>query len=135
MPIACTTVLGPVTASPPAKTPGRLVASVAGSASKQLHLLVLTFSFSRPARSGSCEIAEITTSQGSTKFEPSTGTGRRRPLLSGSPSSIFWTSRPVTFPFAPTTRTGATRVWIFTPSTSASSISQALAGISAWVRR
>ena len=66
MPIAWTTVLGPVTTSPPAKTPGRLVASVAGSVSKHCHLLVLRFSPSRPARSGSWLIAAISTSQGST---------------------------------------------------------------------
>ncbi len=51
------------------------------------------------------------------------------PLSSGSPSSIFMTSMPVTF-FLPTIFTGETKNWVLTPSASASSISQSKAGIS-----
>ena len=64
------------------------------------------------------------------------GLGLRRPLWSGSPSSMRMHSTPATRPFSPrSTRTGATRKSIFTPSCSASPISISFAGISLRVRR
>ena len=48
--------------------------------------------------SGAWPMAEMTISTGSRVSDPATGTGRRRPLASGSPNSMRRTSRWVTFP-------------------------------------
>ena len=129
---------GPVMASPPAKTPGALVRNVSGSASMLFHLVILIgprVVFSSPTRSGSWPIAEIAQSQAKRNSEPLTWTGRRRPLASGSPSSIRKHSRPMSRPLSMTARLGATKNWISTPSSRASWTSASSAGISLAVRR
>ena len=67
---------------------------------------------------------------------PSSGTGRRRPEASGSPSSMRCISMPATLLAASvTTRTGAQSSSSLTPSSSASSTSVWWAGISLRERR
>ncbi len=75
-------------------------------------------------------MAVITLLAAITNSLPAIGTGRGRPLASAGPSSM---RMQVTWPGA--MRTGAHRYSIATPSSSASAISSAEAGISAWVRR
>ncbi len=129
---AFTTVWGPVTTSPPENTPGILVAKVTGSTSILFHLLTETpLPSVRKDKSASWPMAGITASHGTMNSEPLISMGRRRPLASGSPSSIRVHSIPVTLPFSPMTRFGATRNSIRTPSSNASSISSGDAGISA----
>ena len=80
-------------------------------------------------------MAGMMASTGISNSDPGTGSGRRRPLLSGSPRRILLhTSAAALLPSA-LTLTGAARKWNSTPSSSASSISQGLAGISALERR
>ncbi len=85
--------------------------------------------------SGYCPTAEMTVSTSTSYSEPSTGTGRRRPEASGSPSSIF--SSVSVFSAAPAVsmETGAASSTRRMPSSSASSISASEAGISSRVRR
>ena len=85
--------------------------------------------------SGYWPTAEITVSTSTSYSEPSTGTGRRRPEASGSPSSIL--SRVSDFTAGPSTwmETGAASSTRRMPSSSASSISASEAGISSRVRR
>ena len=64
-----------------------------------------------------------------------TSTGRRRPLASGSPSSILMRRIPVTFPSFPRISTGFVRRLNSIPSSSAWWISSSRAGISALLRR
>ncbi len=107
---AATTVAGPVTMSPPAKTPGTAVAKVTESTVRFPHLLMLKSSFlGRKERSTSCPIAGITESTLRVICDPSMGTGRRLPLSSGSPSSMRMHSIPLTFPSMPVIRWGAIR--------------------------
>ena len=128
------TVSGPETASPPAKTPSIFVCSVKSST-----IIVPNRVYS--SLSGSISwftrwpIAMITVSTSMVNSEPSIGTGRLRPLSSGSPSSIRMHSMPVTFPFWERTLTGFTSILIAMPSTSASSTSVLSAGISVRERR
>jgi len=75
------------------------------------------------SRFGTCPIAGMTVSHSMTKFEPSIGTGRRRPDASGSPSAIRWNSTPPTRPFFSTIFTGAAKNSSLMPSCSASSTS------------
>ena len=140
-PIADTTRDGPVAASPAANRYGILDCRVSGSTSMVFQRVVF-----RSARrflvcsvnetSGDWPMAVMTMSVCSRVSEPSMGTGRRLPLASGSPSSIFKYSRWVTLPSSsPIAFTGAARNTNSTPSCSAASISTSLAGISPRVRR
>ncbi len=80
-------------------------------------------------------MAAITLSQARVVSEPGLGTGRRRPLASGSPNSMVMYSRAVSLPSWPISLVGAARKWKWTPSFSASSTSMSLAGISERERR
>ena len=82
-----------------------------------------------------CPIAETAIWQGRSNSEPSSGIGRRRPDLSGSPSFIRWHRRAFSFPFSSTMPTGAASSMISIPSARQSSISIRSAGISSFVRR
>ena len=129
---ASVTVAGPVTASPPAKTPGRLVVSVLGST-----WIVLPLPMRTPKSSGvwgACPIAAIRVSNTSVNSLPLTGTGLCRPLSSGSPSFILI---QVTFNLllCLSILVGVTRYLMSIPSSSACSISAGSAGISVRVRR
>ncbi len=78
--------------------------------------------------------------QGRANSDPSTSTGRLRPEASGSPSSMRMHSSPW-IPVSPSAwasawrASGCTSSWRMIPSSSASSISSAMAGISLRVRR
>jgi len=88
------------------------------------------------SKSGLCPIAKTTKSKSTTYSLSAMGTGRRRPLESGSPNLIRIHSRPVTrFCSSPKTRTGETKYSRLIPSVSASSTSSGMAGISVRVRR
>ena len=136
--MASTTVLGPVTTSPPAKTPGRLVASVSrsirtvplGVMSTRLAPATATQSVSEPSL-----MATTSVSSGTAASVPGIGTGRRRPLASTSPSRFFTSSMPVKRPSSTRSRTGEVSVSIRMPSVIAASTSSAKAGISSRVRR
>ena len=56
---------------------------------------------------------------------PSTGTGRRRPLRSKSPSVWFWHLTATMRPPSTTASIGLVRKWMMHPSASAASISSA----------
>ena len=101
------TVRVPICASPPAKTPGRSVMSAPFATIVSRLLLRTPVSRSIQSSTGTWPIAGITVSQSIVKFEPSTGTGRRRPDASGSPSAIRWNSTPPTRPFFSMIFTGA----------------------------
>jgi len=135
--MALMTVLGPVTASPPAKNFALLVwEGMSSLTSKQDHLLTFTpLSAGTKERSGVWPMAAITVSTLRVNSEPGMATGRLRPLESKSPS--FWRrhSTPVTRPLEPTTRSGAMRYSILMPSCSAARISSAAAGMSSRRRR
>jgi len=79
-------------------------------------------------------MAPMIVSHWTVKSLPSTGTGRRLPDRSGSPSSIWMQWRCLT-PSSTVMAVGAVRNTISTPSSMASSISCGSAGISARVRR
>ena len=132
---ASTALFGPVTRSPPAKTPGIRVASVTGSASSRWMVAV---SKARPGpkklKSAVWPTAGITRSTSRVNSEPGTGTGQKRPPASGSPNSVFWATSPWTRP-SPRRRTGRVRKWNCTPSRRASSTSEARAGMRSAVRR
>ena len=129
--IASTTVLGPVTASPPAKMSGSCVCKVTGSTlTVPQSLKVQAHSSVRQAQSDSWPMAGITVSTSITNSEPGIGSGRRRPLSSGSPSCILTHSMLLTRPFSAMIRTGLVRVMISIPSSRHSSISAGSAGIS-----
>ncbi len=85
---------------------------------------------------GPVPTATIATSSGISNSEPSTGTGRRRPESSGSPSAMRMQRAPRSQPFSsPRNSTGWVRVWISTPSSFAWWTSSARPGISASDRR
>ncbi len=143
--IASMAVAAPVTTSPPEKTPSTVVSKVLSltctvcqrvrfSVSPKGSMLAV-----RPPKiCCACVLwpmAAMIQSASTTNSEPRTGLGLRRPLASGSPSSMRRHSRPAARPSLTTTRVGATRKSILTPSWSASSISISLAGISLRVRR
>ncbi len=130
---ASTTVVAPKTASPQAKTPLDEVVRTSGSTLTTSS--VSTLPSARNEKSPFCPIAGITVSTAMVNSDPLTAMGRRRPLASGSPSSIFRHSRAVTLPFSAIILEGLVRRWNFTPSSSASLISCLLAGISAFERR
>ncbi len=131
------TVCAPSTASPPANTRGSSVWKVQSSTWMVRHLVRLTPCSSLvPSSLGYWPMAVITWSHSTTNSEPSTGTGRRRPEASGSPSSMRSISMPVTLLSASArTLTGAHSSSSLTPSSSASSTSVTWAGISLRERR
>ncbi len=69
---------------------------------------------------GACATAATIVSAAITNSEPGAGMGRRRPLASGSPSSIWIHSIAFTLPSSsPMTRTGFVRIMSLMPSCSA----------------
>ncbi len=134
--IASMIMPGPVTKSPPAKTPGRLVARVLLSTTRVSHRVrSRALSAGRKERSGAWPTAAITVSASMKVSEPSIGMGRRRPLSSGSPSFIWIHCNPDTFQPSVTIRVGLTRKLILTPSARVWSYSTSVTGISARERR
>ena len=131
------TVAAPVTASPPAYTPSRLVSPPSSSVMMQPRLLVSSPGVVlRISGLGLVPMATITASTSISKAESFTGTGRRRPLSSGSPSSIAMQRRPHTKPFSsPSTSMGSDRVLKAMPSSWACSTSSLRAGSSFIERR
>ena len=126
-----------MTASPPANTPGFDVAPVRSSATIRLRGVTsspgVVFAISglvfEPA-------ATTSMSMSMTNSLPSTAVGRRRPLASGSPSSMRTHSTPDTQPFSsPRMRVGFVSSWKRMPSCSAWCTSSARAGISSRPRR
>ena len=106
-PMARMTVAEPVTASPPANTPLRLVAVVSSA------MMQPCLSESRPSvverirGLGRVPRAMMTVSHSMINSLPAFATGRRRPDSSGSPSSISMHSSPQAEPFSsPSTRWG-----------------------------
>ena len=135
-PIARMTVAAPVTASPPANTPSRVVAPSA-SATMQPRREV-----SRPAvveaisGLGDVPSAMITTSHSISKSDPGLTTGARRPLSSGSPSVISTHEMPRTRPCSsPSMRVGLVSMRNSMPSSLAWCTSSARAGNSVSLRR
>ena len=112
------TVAAPVTMSPPAHTPLLDVLPVSSSAIMYPHLLRAMSSVDWVRRGFAPEPTAITPrSHSSVNFEPSMGTGLRRPDSSGSPSSIFRHSIPTTRPWSsPRNCVGAARKKNSTPS-------------------
>ena len=138
--MASMAVAAPVTMSPPAKTPGTLVVMASGSTSTVPHRVVfssvLRVEPSRKSFSGCWPMAGKTQSASMSNSEPVTGTGRRRPLASGSPSSIRMQVTRCTRPCPSLwTATGLVSSSRRTPSFSMSSISAGWAGISLRLRR
>ncbi len=108
--MASITVFGPVTASPPANTPGILVIIVASSANSVFHLdMSISLSFGKNDRSGFWLIAGIIKSASIINSESLIGIGLARPLASGLPSFILMHSSPITLPFSPIILFGAAR--------------------------
>ena len=64
---------------------------------------------SKPATLAFWPMALMTQVTGRVSNFPSTGTGRRRPLSSGSPSSMIWSFISFTLPFSPTISAGLVR--------------------------
>src|ERR1035437_4465381 len=129
--MASMAVAAPVTPSPPENTPSTVVSKVRWLTSTVCQRVRLSDSpkgrklGTRPSTSSCTRVpwpmAAITNSQSMRNSEPRMGLGLRRPLWSGSPSSKRMHSTPATRPFTPrSTRTGATRKSLFTPSCSAS---------------
>ena len=131
------TVAAPVTASPPAYTALRVVRPSSPLVMMQPWLFV-----SRPgvvlrmSGFGLVPMDMTMQSTSSTNSLPSFTTGRRRPLASGSPSSISTQRMPHTLPSAsPSTSTGFERVLKMIPSSTACSTSSLRAGSSFMLRR
>ena len=130
------TVAAPRTMSPPANTPGMLVMPYSSAIRYPYSFTVSSGAL--PVSSGLALVPMATTtrSQSIVNSEPSILIGRRRPLLSGSPSSIFTHRRPVTHRFSsPMTSTGAVRKSNTTPSSIAWWTSSLRAGSSSAERR
>ncbi len=101
------TVAEPVTASPPAQTPFLVVRPVSVATSPPQSFVCRPGVVLEMMGFGLVPSAMTTMSHSMTYSEPGMGTGRLRPDLSGSPSSIFTHSRPVTQPLSsPITRNG-----------------------------
>jgi hypothetical protein len=97
--MASTTVLGPVTASPPAKMSASPDCRVTGSTFMvPQSLRVQAHSSVRQAQSDSWPMAGTTASTSMVNSDPATGSGRRRPDSSGSPSCMRMHSMAVTRP-------------------------------------
>ena len=130
------TVAAPVTISPPAKTPGIEVAP-SSLATILPRLLVPSSGVVCLSKGlGPCPIAITTISTSRTYSEPLISTGERRPDESGSPSSIFTHSIPLTHPFSfPRIRVGLLSSLSSIPSSLACPISSLRAGISSSLRR
>ena len=102
-PIARITVAAPVTASPPANTPGLEVAPTSSVAT--MHFLRSTSSpLVVEEISGFGEVPRdmITISTSMSNSDPGTSTGRLLPEASGSPSSMRMQRMPFTQPSSPT---------------------------------
>ena len=69
----------------------------------------------------SCPTARTTVSSSTSKREPAMGSGRRRPVASGSPRAIRSKTTPVTWR-SPRISMGAASQWIVTPRERASSM-------------
>jgi len=126
-PMAAMMEAGPVTASPPAKIP------LTDAASVSVFTATVPFLLSFRVAAGtctSCPTARMTAEASWVYSLPLTATGRGLPLASGWPRAMrMHVARPFSM------RTGAVRNSIVTPSSRASAISSAAAGISARVRR
>ncbi len=107
-PTACTMEAGPLTTSPPANTPAADVCSVTGSALMVPFLLDSTMPL-RKSRSEAWPMAGTMLSAGISNSEPGIGSGRLRPLLSGSPRRILLHTRATAFLPSALTLTGAAR--------------------------
>ena len=116
--LASIAVAAPVTTSPPAKTPSTLVSKVFASTWMVCQRVRLSVSpkgrkFETLPPSSDCTcvfwpMAAMMKSQSMVNSDPRIGFGLRRPLESGSPSSISTHSRPQTQPsLSPITFTGA----------------------------
>ena len=128
--IASTADLGPVTPSPPAKMPSSSVASVSGSVINQPPRVVLTPVFSgNTERSVAWPIAIMTVSPSTDVVTLSSKVGLNFPSASNT-AVHFLKCTPVTLPSLLTISVGPQEFIIFTPSSTASSISQGWAGIS-----
>ena len=71
--------------------------------------LRLSSTLSKPATLAFWPMAAMTQVTGRTSNLPGTGTGRRRPDSSGSPSSMTWSLISLTFPFSPMISAGVVR--------------------------
>ena len=135
-PMARITVAAPVTASPPANTPLRLVRPFSSATIQPLRFVSRPLVVDLINGLGLVPSAMMTTSQSISKLLPSFTTGLRRPLSSGSPSSISTHSIPFTHPFSsPRTRTGLVSILNSIPSCLAWCTSSTRAGSSASLRR
>ncbi|MBA7715262.1 hypothetical protein ES703_124303 [subsurface metagenome] len=130
---ASTTVLGPVTRSPPAKIPGRFVWQVSESVTRVSHFENSRASFSRKEISGFSLIETISVSSSTVNSEPSIGTGLLRPDSSKSPIFILMNSQAFNFPFLVIILFGAVKYSNFIPSINEPSTSSLYAGISSIV--
>ncbi|MNY53055.1 hypothetical protein D3C86_1887810 [compost metagenome] len=116
-PMARITVAAPVTTSPPAYTRGLLVSMVASSTIMPPQRWVERPGVvERISGLGLWPMAIMTVSSSMAKTLSAFSTGLRRPLASGSPSSISTHSMPVTQPFSPVIRTGLTKSLKWMPS-------------------
>ena len=129
------TVAAPVTASPPANTPGRVVTPFSSATRQPLRVT------SRPSvvleinGLGDVPRAMITVSVSISNSLPGMGTGLRRPLSSGSPSSMRMQRNARTQPFSsPKISTGLVSMSNTIPSSMAWCTSSRRAGSSASVR-
>ena len=130
------TVAAPVTASPPAKTPGRVVAPESSATRQPRRVVSSPCVVLEISGFGDVPRAMMTVSVGISNSEPGMGTGLRRPLSSGSPSSIRMHFRARTQPFSsPSTSTGLVSMSKMMPSCMAWWTSSRRAGSSASVRR
>jgi hypothetical protein len=127
--MASTMEAGPSTASPPAKMPATLVASVSLSATMRPPGPVATPS---PAESIPWPMVTMTVSAASALVFESSKRGLNR-LFSSNTLVQARKATPVTLP--PAVRSGPRLLWKTTPSSSASAASQACAGISARLSR
>ena len=97
-PMARMTVAAPVTASPPAKTPSRDVAPCPSAVMQPRRSVSSPAVVAASRGLGEVPSAMMTMSQAMSNSEPGFTTGERRPLWSGSPSSISTHRMPVTQP-------------------------------------
>ena len=95
----------PTVTSPPANTPGTDVSWTSLTSIQPLSLR----NSSMPVQTGVWLMPAMTTVQGTSYSEPATATGRRRPLASGSPSSMRWHFTATARPSLTTTSSGADR--------------------------
>ena len=114
------TVAAPVTASPPANTPGRVVAPFSSATRQPLRVISSPLVVLEIMGLGDVPSAMITVSVSISNSLPGIGTGLRRPLSSGSPSSILMHFRAFTQPFSsPRISTGLVSMSKIIPSSMA----------------